>query len=217
MNLRRHFLALLLSLPAIAVAVPYAPAPEGSSAIQPGRDYRVLDTPLPTSTGNRIEVREFFFYGCSHCYNLEIPLKSWLKRKADDVEFVPTPATLNKNWEPLAHAYYVAEELKVLDKTHEPLYAALHLRKEKLFEKPAIIAFFERMGVPRADVEPLWDSTAIKAKVRQGDALARKYQITGTPTLTVAGKYVVPSNGERTFIVVEHLLAKERAERRGKK
>ena len=129
MTLRRSFLALLLALPAFALAVPYAPGMQ-DSAIQAGRDYRELPTPLPTASAKgRIEVREFFFYGCSHCYNLEIPLKSWLKRKADDVEFVPTPATLNKNWEPLAHAYYVAEELKVLDKTHEPLYAALHAAK----------------------------------------------------------------------------------------
>jgi thiol:disulfide interchange protein DsbA len=213
MTLRRSFLALLLALPAFALAVPYAPGMQ-DSAIQAGRDYRELPTPLPTASGkDRIEVREFFFYGCSHCYNLELPLHAWLKRKAADVDFVQTPAVLNKNWEPLARAYYVAEQLKVLDKTHDPLYAAIHLRREKLFEKEPIIAFFEKMGVPRKDVEPLWESTAIRAKVSQGDALARKYQVQGTPTLTVAGKYVVPSNGERTFAVVDFLLAKERAAR----
>lgn len=217
MNTRRLLLSLLLALPALAAAVPFAPGSGAPGDIVLGRDYTRLSTPMPTTTGERIEVREFFFYGCSHCYNLEPHVKRWLKSKPQDVEFVPTPAMLNPKWEPLGRAYYVAEELGVLDKTHDALYGAIHNANQKLFEKEPIIAFLEKIGVPRAKVEASWDSFSVTTKVRNADALARKYMIQGTPTLVVAGKYLVPSSGDRTFAVVNYLVGQERAARPGRK
>lgn len=217
MNIRRFLLSALLVLPALAVAVPFAPGAGAPGDFVEGRDYKVLPAPLPTSTGDRIEVREFFFYGCSHCYSLERPLKAWLAKKPQDVEFVATPAVLSAKWEPLARAYYVAEDLKVLDKTHAAIYNAIHVGNRKLFEKPAIVAFLAETGVPRDKVEQAWASFSVNTKVRNADALSRKYMIQGTPTLAVAGKYIVPSNGERTFAVVDWLVMQERAARARRK
>lgn len=213
MTARRFLLSLFFALPVFAAAVPFAPGAGAPGDFVPGRDYTTLSAPLPTSTGDRMEVREFFFYGCSHCFNLERPLHKWLQTKPQDVEFVPTPAVLNPKWEPLARAYYVAEELKVLDKTHAALYSAIHNGNQKLFDKGPIVSFYEKIGVPRADVEAAWGSFSVNTKVRNADVLARKYMIQGTPTLAVAGKYLVPSNGDRTFAVVDYLLAQERAAR----
>lgn len=210
MNLRRRLSALLLLLPIAAFAVPYAPTEQNARDILPGRDYIVLPTALPTTTGNKIEVREFFFYGCSHCFALEPYVEQWLKRKPVDVELVRTPAMLNPKWAPLGRAYYVAEELKILDKVHPALYKAIHVGNEKLFEQEPIGKFFERMGVPPAKFKATWESFAVTTKVRNADALTRKYMISGTPTVTVAGKYVVPAAGDRTFVVVDFLLNKER-------
>lgn len=217
MIVRRLLLSLLVALPVIAAAVPFAPGAGAPGDFVVGRDYTRLATPVPTSTGERIEVREFFFYGCSHCFNLERPLHKWLKTRPADVEFVPTPAVLNPKWEPLARAYYVAEELNVLDKTHTALYSAIHNGSQKLFEQGPIISFYEKIGVPRPRVEAAWGSFSVNTKVRNADMLARKYMIQGTPTLAVAGKYLVPSNGDRTFAVIDYLVDQERAARARRK
>ncbi len=214
LNLRRPITALLLLLlPLTAFAVPYAPSAANAADFLPERDYTVLATPLPTSTGNKIEVREFFFYGCSHCFDLEIPVRNWLKRKTADIEFVRTPAVLSPTWEPLGRAFYVAEELKVLEKIHAPLYNAIHLNRERFPDQASIAKFFVRMGIPQAQFDAAWDSFAVNTKVKNAEALARKYKIGGTPTLTVNGRYLVPAAGDRTFAIVEFLADKERAAR----
>lgn len=216
MNIRRQFLALLCLLPVAALAVPYAPAPASSAGFAAGRDYIELAAPLPTSTGSQLEVREFFYYGCSHCFDLEPAVTAWLKRKSADTTFVRTPAVLNPRWETLGRAFYVAEELKVLEQVHAPLYHALHIKRERLDSQQALRTFFAGYGVQAAQFDAAWNSSRVSVSVKNASALAKKYMIQGTPTLTVNGKYVVPSNGDRTFAVVEFLLGKERAARAGK-
>lgn len=213
LNLHRQIamFTLLLALPLAAFAVPYAPSAANAADFLPERDYTVLATPLPTSTGNKIEVREFFYYGCSHCFDLEGPIRNWLKRKTADIEFVRTPAILNPAWETLGRAFYVAEELKVLEKIHAALYNAIHLNREKFSDQAAVGKFFVRMGVPQADFDAAWNSFSVNTKVKNAEALARKYMIQGTPTLTVNGRYLVPAAGDRTFAIVEFLADKERA------
>lgn len=216
MNLRRQIIALLCLLPVAALAVPFAPAPTNASGFQPGKDYIELAAPLPTSTGNQLEVREFFFYGCSHCFDLEPAVTAWLKRKSADTAFVRTPAVLNPRWETLGRAFYVAEELKVLEKIHAPLYNALHVKRERLDSQESLREFFAGFGVPATQFDAAWNSSRVNISVKNASALAKKYMIQGTPTLAVNGKYLVPSSGDRTFAVVEFLLARERAARAGK-
>lgn len=212
MNLRRQIVALLLSLPAVALALPYANTAENDNSFLPGRDYTVLATPVPVATGDRIEVREFFYYGCSHCYDLELPLEGWLKTKSADVAFVRTPAVLNPKWETLGRAFFVADELKILEKVHGPLFTAIHVGGQRIETKEASIDFLVKMGAKREQAEAAWGSFGVNTKVRNSDALARKYQIRGTPTVTVAGKYVVNA-GPRMFATVDYLVGVERAAR----
>jgi thiol:disulfide interchange protein DsbA len=210
MNLRRHLSALLLLLPIAAFAVPYAPTTENANQFLPTRDYIVLPTPLPTSTGNRIEVREFFYYGCSHCFALEPAIEQWLRTKPVDVELVRTPAVLNPQWGPLGRAYFVAEELQIVPKIHPAIFNAIHVKREQLNDQKAIGKFFERLGVPPEQFDATWNSFSVNTKVKNADSLARKYMVSGTPTIAVAGKYVVPAAGSRTFAIVDFLIAKER-------
>lgn len=213
MKLLRLFASCIALLPALALAVPFGSgvAPAANQFVA-GRDYFVLANPLPTASGDKLEVREFFFYGCSHCYNLEGPLNTWLRTKPADVAFERTPVMFNPKAEPLARAYFVAEELGALGKVHAPLYDALHAKGEKLYEKDPVIAFFVRQGLQKQAVESAWSSFSVNTKVRNAEQLAIKYMIRGTPTLAVAGKYTV-SAGERSFAIVDYLLAQERAAR----
>lgn len=214
MNLRRQLSALLLMLPVVAFSVPFA-APAAGDGFVEGRDYTVLKVPVPVATGDKLEVREFFYYGCPHCYDLEGSVNAWLKKKPADTVFVRTPAVLNPRWELLGRAFYVAEELKMLEKMHTTIYTAIHAGGQKLENKEKVVELFVRMGADKAKVDAAWDSFGVTTKVRSADALARKYMVQGTPTLTVAGKYVVPA-GERAFATVDYLLGLERAARNGK-
>lgn len=216
MDIRRQLSALLLMLPLAAFAVPYAPGAASDASIVPGRDYIELAAPLPVSTGHKMEVREFFFYGCSHCFDLEPAVNGWLKRKPADVALVRTPAVFNAKWEVLARAYYVAEELKMVEKIHAPLYSAIHVKHEKFDSQEALGKFFVRMGATQEQFDIAWRSTKVNLSVKNAEALSRKYMVQGTPTLTVNGKYVVPAAGERTFAIVDFLLGKERVARAGK-
>ena len=90
-----------------------------------GKDYTRLANPGPVDKPGLIEVREFFWYGCGHCYNLEPHVVGWLKTKPADVNFVRTPAALNAVWESNARGYYVAEMRGLVGKTHGPLFAAM--------------------------------------------------------------------------------------------
>lgn len=214
MNLRRRISALLLLLPIAAMAVPYAPGAVSDASIVAGRDYIELAAPLPVSTGNKMEVREFFYYGCSHCFDLEPAVTGWLKRKPADVELVRTPAVLNAKWELLGRAFFVAEELKILGRIHTPFYNAIHIANQKMDSKEAVGKFFVQVGgASQAQFDAAWDSFSVNTKLKNADALARKYMVQGTPTLTVNGKYVVPAAGDRTFAIVDFLLGKERAAR----
>lgn len=212
MNLRRQITSLLLLLPVMAFALPYAPTAENDTSFLPGRDYTVLPVPVPVSTGEKLEVREFFYYGCPHCYALEPDIAKWLKIKPADAAFVRTPAVLNPKWEMLGRAFYVADELKMLDKAHEAIYSAIHVGGQKLDSKESIADLFTRIGADEAKFNAAWGSFGVTTKIRNADALARKYMIQGTPTLTVAGKYVVPS-GPKAFAIVDYLLGVERTVR----
>ena len=180
-----------------------------------GRDYTKLSSAQPTSSGDKIEVVELFWYGCPHCYHLEPFIESWLKTKPDDVEFVRLPAILGASWELLAKAYFTADLLGVLDETHRALFDEIHEKNNRIRDEAALRAFFMQHGVSAADFDKTFNSFAVNVKLNNARLMTRRYAITGVPTLIVNGKYSTgPSqtNGnERVMAVVDYLVAKERA------
>ena len=182
-----------------------------------GTHYRVLDTPANVADPDRIEVREFFFYGCPHCYNVQPLINAWKENQADDVNFVPTPVLFIRGAEPLARAFYVARSKGILDEVHIPIFQAIHEHREALFEARALARFFRAYGVEAEEFNDLYSSFGVSTRVRQADALSREYRITGTPAFAVAGKYVVLrqnlANDRETFQVIDYLVEKERRAR----
>jgi len=181
-----------------------------------GKEYTKLSSPQPTSSGDRIEVVELFWYGCPHCYRLEPFIENWLKTKPDDVEFVLQPAILGPGWELLAKAYYTAELLGVLDKTHRALFDAIHEQNNKMKDESMLRAFFMQHGVSAADFDKTFNSFAVNVKLNNARLMTRRYAITGVPTLIVNGKYstgpsMVTNGNEGVMGVVDYLVAQERA------
>ena len=179
-----------------------------------GKQYTELSNPQPTSSEDKIEVVELFWYGCPHCENLEPYIQKWLASKPDDVEFVRLPAILSKRWELLAKAYYTAELLDVLDKTHGALFEALHKKNIKINDEAALQKFFVSQGVSAEDFKNTFNSFAVNVKINNARQMTRRYATSGVPMLVINGKYSTSQRmahgSEEAIKVVNYLIEKER-------
>jgi thiol:disulfide interchange protein DsbA len=189
-----------------------------------GTQYTRLASPQPTTAPDKIEVVEMFSYACPHCFHMEAELEEWLKAKPDDVVFVRLPVVFRPDWEVLAKAYFTAEILGVLDKTHEALFEAIHVKNEKIGDEAAMQAFFVSQGVSADDFKKTFDSFEVDMKVRNAKDMTRRYAITGVPTFIVNGKFSTSASlagnnekglsvkelNEKTLEVVDYLVEQER-------
>jgi len=151
--------------------------------------YQTLSPAQPTQNQEKVEVIEFFWYGCPHCYSLEPEMKKWLATKPANVEFIRQPAIFSSLWGKHAKAYFVAEALGVVDKVHEDFFDAIQTKKLKLTSEDQLAKFFVEHGVDETEFRNTFNSFLIDAKVRQAKAMAPRYGITGVPALIINGKY----------------------------
>ena len=194
---------LLLGLPLAILAADF----------QEGKDYRLLEKPVPTSTGDKIEVVEAFSYACPHCFSLEPATAEWLKTKPENVELVRIAAIWRPDWEALARSYYAAAQLGVLDKVHKPLFDAIHTEKKQLATPEQIADFLATQGVDKTTFLNTYNSFAVETHVQRGKQLIQRYAILGVPAFIVNGKYFVDlstaGSAPRLFEVIDYLVAKE--------
>jgi thiol:disulfide interchange protein DsbA len=191
--------------------------------LTPGKDYRVINPPQPTDSGKRIEVLEFFYYGCPHCNALQPPLRVWLKQKPADVEFRRVPAVFENSWLPLTFAYYALDAMGLADKLHYDVFAALHEQRIRLSDQNILFDWVAKHGVEREKFAEAYNSFGVKNRGMRSIELTRTYDISGTPALTVDGKYLVspsmilrPDNTvdyPRYFVVLDQVIAMARKER----
>jgi len=160
-----------------------------AQAMDEGFEYNKVSPALPTANPKKIEVIELFWYGCPHCYSFEPTLNKWLDKKPDNVEFVRIPAVFRKSWVPHARAYYTAEALGVLEKTHTAFFTQVHAKKRRLQTKKDIRKFFIENGVNGEDFDSAWGSFVVESKTKRAVTLTRRYGIKGVPALVVNGKY----------------------------
>lgn len=188
-----------------------------------GRDYRTINPPQPVASGAKVEVIEFFWYGCPHCNNLQGPLHVWLKRKPQDVEFRRVPAVFQDSWVPLTKVYYALEALGLVDKLHLEVFHAVHTQKVRLQDPKVLSDWVARHGVDRQKFMETYNSFAVESRTRRSMEMTRNYDIPGTPALVVDGRYLTaPSmtlnpdnsiNYERYFQVLDEVIALARKTR----
>lgn len=175
--------------------------------------YEQLSPPQPTQNPDKVEVIEFFWYGCPHCYHFEPMLEAWLKNKPENVDFIRQPAVFSKLWALHAKAYYTAEALGVLDKVHADFFDTIQNKRQKLVDKDELAEFFAQHGVDKADFEAAYDSFLVDAKLRQARAMAPRYGVTGVPTIIVNGKYKITArlagSQENMIKVMNDLIKRE--------
>ncbi|MFK8042173.1 thiol:disulfide interchange protein DsbA/DsbL [Congregibacter sp.] len=179
-----------------------------------GEHYDVI-SPAIRSSSDKIEVTEFFWYGCGHCYNFEPQLAQWKKSLSDDVVLKGSPAMWNAPMEIHAKAFYAAEALGVLDKMHMPLFQALNVDRKRLASESELADLFEANGVSAEDFSKAYNSFGVGSQTRQANARARAAKITGTPEIMVAGKYRITTRkagGQANMLkIADFLIEKERA------
>ncbi len=179
-----------------------------------GEHYIVLDTPVATRDSSKVEVVEMFSYGCPHCYEFEPLIKGWGKQQGGDIDFWTFPAVWNEPMKLFAQAFYTAQELKVMEKIHHPLFTALVVEQKNIRNKIDLANFFAQHGVDEKDFNTAFNSIAVESQVKQAEAMVRSYKPVGAPEVIVNGKYRVDrmrAGGQaRMLAVVDFLVAKER-------
>jgi thiol:disulfide interchange protein DsbA len=175
--------------------------------------YETISPAQPTHDTTKVEVIEFFWYGCPHCYDFEPLLNKWKETLPKNVEFIGQPAAFNETWSKHAKAYYTADALGVVDKIHADFFEAVQKKGEELQTEEQLAKFFVAHGVKEADFHEAYNSFPVDAKLRQSGAMAARYGITGVPAIVVNGKYRVTGktagSHEKMIEVMNKLIAQE--------
>jgi thiol:disulfide interchange protein DsbA len=173
-------LALLLSL-----ALPLAHA-----ELAEGTDYVRLSPAQPQTTSGKIEVIEFFSYGCPHCYHLHPLITKWQAELPANAVLIKVPVSLGRReWGQLSRAYYALEATGDLARLDAALFDAIHKEGLPLYDEESISAWLAGQGVDVARFRAQFNSQAVSAKALRAEQMSRDYKITGIPSLSVAGKY----------------------------
>ena len=203
----------LFAMLASAAMLALTPA-ASAQPIQEGIDYTLLQTPQPADAGGRIEVIEFFWYECPHCYALEPALETWIKKLPKDVEFRRVPAMWNDRVAVSGRIFYTIEAMGELERLHRPLFDAVHRDKLAITNESALLAW---LGTQKVDLEKFkatFRSFAVESKWKRAAAINQAYKLDGVPALAVAGKYYVSANQtpsrERLLAVTSALIDEAR-------
>lgn len=180
----------------------------------PGKDYKLVEPPQPTHSGNKIEVLEFFFYGCGHCFHLHPELAAWERKIPKDVALVYVPTVFNPSWEPMSYTYYALEALGKIHDLHDELFEAWNIKNIPLIEESKITDFVAQHGVDAKKFSEAYHSFGVGSKVMRGKQITQAYRISGTPTVIVDGKYLITGlQPAETIRVMVELIDKARKER----
>jgi len=179
---------LKAALAVIAIGVFSLQAAVAADPVE-GRNYHRLQMPQPTADTGKVEVIEFFWYGCSHCAKLEPLLKPWVKQLPADVTFRKVPAILGDSWAPGARLYYTLEAMGLLDKLGDAAFDAMVNQRINLGNENILLDWVAKKGVDRKAFADTYKSFTVETKVRKAAEMTQEYGFSGVPAIVVGGKY----------------------------
>ena len=207
--LRKALAALFLALAAAGA--------QAQSTPQLGRDYTRLDPPRAVTSGDKIEVIEFFYYGCPVCYELEPKLSRWYFNGPGSVALRRVPAQSSDNWDNFAKLFYSLEAMGQLGRLHWPVYDNFHFNGMKLNEEAGMATWVANNGLDKQKFIDTYRSPEIQAKLAAARDMTQSYEIKGVPSIVVDGKFVTSARmagGTRELMqVVDQLVELARKER----
>lgn len=182
---------------------------------QEGTHYFKIEPAQPTNTPGKVEVVEVFSYACIHCAHFEPIVAAWKKTAPKQAKFSYMPAIFNPSWEAFARAYYAAEVLGIIEKTHQATFDAIFVQKKTIQTLDQIAEFLSGYGKSADEIKKAMNSFAVETKITRAKKQVVAYQIDGTPSVIVAGKWRVTGNSagsiDNVFKVVNYLVQMEAA------
>jgi protein dithiol oxidoreductase (disulfide-forming) len=186
-DMKKLFRTLLLSLSLTASFAHAAPA-----APVAGKDYTVMPTPQPTSAApGKIEVIEFFWYGCPHCYAFEPALEAWVKKQGPRIEFKRIPALLRDDFITHSQMFYTLKSMGLDEKLTPAVFDEIVKKHDYLMTPQAQAAFLATQGVDPKKYMSIYNSFSVQGEVKQSIDQMRNYGVDSTPAVIVNGKYLV--------------------------
>lgn len=218
---RREFnRALLATFAAGVLPAAHAATPSKSTTVTllEGRDWSPILPQQPGDTPGKIEVLEFFSYGCSHCNEFNPLVKTWEAKLPKDVRFRRVPVTFGRAaWSNLSRLFYGLEASKQLDKFDQAVFDAIHQRKTNLYTEQAVLDWATSQGANVKTLRDAMRSFAVETQMARAETLVRNYKVSGVPMLAVAGRYTVLGNAAKGYpdllAIADGLIAKARPSR----
>ena len=209
-GLRKFSFAMLAGLLFVTAA------PGASAQAVEGKQYSRIN-PVPVETGKKIEVIEFFSYGCPHCAEYEPFLMDWVKAQPADVAFRRVPVMFQPRWVELAKIYYTLEAMGEEAKMSPEIFTAIHGKGLALWEPAKFYDWAASKGLDRKKVEDIYNSFSMSGRINRAKQLAQAYNIQEVPMMVIDGKYLTSparaGSHATTPVVLTELVAKARAER----
>jgi thiol:disulfide interchange protein DsbA len=182
-----------------------------------GKEYTRLKVPHAVDSGKKIEVIEFFSYGCPHCNDLEPYLQAWVKTLPPDVQFRRVPVMFQDRWKSLARSYYTLEALGEDMQLSPEVFKAVHVSGLPLYQEKSFVDWAATKGLDKAKVADTYNSFGVDSKMKRAAVLAQEYNVQAVPTVVVDGKFLTLSDkvgGHAAMpAALDTLIAKARAER----
>lgn len=183
-----------------------------------GTDYRVLPSIQPTESKGKIEVVEFFWYACPHCYDLEPDLEAWIKRQKKDVVVKRVPIAFREDFLPHSQIYYALEALGKGDEFTPLVMKSIHVDHKQMLKDDEIYAWAQAQGIDRAAFDKAYKSFSVITKAKAANSMGMAYRVDGVPTIAVQGKYEtspsIAGTKARAIETLDFLVAKARAEKK---
>jgi protein dithiol oxidoreductase (disulfide-forming) len=208
----------------VAAATPSASAAAASGGQwQEGVNYARVVPAQPTNVpAGQVEVLEFFWYACPHCYALEPSVQTWLKSKPAYVTFTRVPVEWNEGHRSLAHLFYALEAMGKLNDLHSEIFKEIQVSGDPLIgpdpsnvaaAERVQLAFIKKMGLSDTDFEKAYQDMNVQTAMQRADQLAQRYRVTSVPMFVVNGKYttdVTQAGGpEKLMSLLSDLSAQE--------
>ena len=207
---RRDF-SLQLASAGLGLAVTGLAQAQG--APKEGTHYVKLSTLAPVTLSGpdkKVEVVEFFWYGCPHCYAFEPTLEPWVKKLPADVSFRQVPVAFMAQYQIHQKLFYALEEMGQLPAMHRKVFNAIHQQNKRLSTESEVIAFATASGIDGAKLGESMKSFSVSTKVNRAKQLAEAYKIDGVPALGINGRFytsaTLAGSHERAVAVADFLI-----------
>ena len=209
---RREFVAGLAALGAV-LASPLSVQAAG------GPEFTPVVPAQPVEDASKIEVLEFFSYGCPHCYEFSPVLGLWASKLPTDIVLRKVPVSFGRAaWGNLSRLYYALEVTGDVARLESDIFKAVHAERQNLFDEKGAADWVAKKGLDVKKFSDAFNSFGVMSKVKRADQMAQAFKISGVPALAVDGKYLVGGKDfAETLAITDKLISKVRSEKGGKK